>query len=314
MKRPLLACLLGCWTSFVGLAASTSARAEPPAAPVRDVLAAEAAFAEARALVQQGRWGEACPKFETSLALDPAAGTVINLAECYAQTGRTASAWLRYREAAALSRDAGQTARENVARERARALEPSLCRLVIRPLGRGALTVKRDGVESAPGVPVPVDPGKHAIVAEFPRRPSATFRTEVTVRAPVSGPCEDVTVDVPEPIGAEEAPSVPAKEPDRLSSSSSSSGGWRAQHTLALVAGGLSIAGLAVGTVFGLDASSKQNESEGLCTPQCNDRGRSLREDAGTRADIATVSFVTAGVFLVTAVVLWVTAPSPTGR
>src|SRR5687767_12500948 len=90
------------------------ARADGP----RDSLAAEVLFSEARALMKDGRWEEACPKLEASHSLDPALGTLLNLAECYAKVGRTASAWLRYREAAAVAVQQGQKEREGIARER----------------------------------------------------------------------------------------------------------------------------------------------------------------------------------------------------
>ena len=66
--------------------------ASPASAQGHDPVAAEAAFAEARALMQKGRFDEACPKLEASLSLDPALGTLLNLGDCYEKVGKTASA------------------------------------------------------------------------------------------------------------------------------------------------------------------------------------------------------------------------------
>src|SRR3954465_9465866 len=66
--------------------------------------AAEALFNQGRDLMTAGKFVEACPKFEASQQLDPGLGTMLNLAECYEKTGRTASAWAEYREAIPLAR------------------------------------------------------------------------------------------------------------------------------------------------------------------------------------------------------------------
>ena len=92
----------------------------------RDPAAAEAAFSEGQSLMKQGRFEEACRKLEASHALDPATGTLLNLGACYEKTGKTASAWLRYREAAASALAKGQREREEIARARVNALEPQL--------------------------------------------------------------------------------------------------------------------------------------------------------------------------------------------
>src|SRR5579883_366085 len=55
-------------------------------------ITATALFNEGRRLANQGRYNEACPKFAESQRLAPSGGTLMNLAECYERTGRTASA------------------------------------------------------------------------------------------------------------------------------------------------------------------------------------------------------------------------------
>src|SRR5437868_13903850 len=53
---------------------------------------AEQAFRDARALVEQNRWEEACARFEDSLRYEMALGTQLNLARCDKQIGKLASA------------------------------------------------------------------------------------------------------------------------------------------------------------------------------------------------------------------------------
>src|SRR5688572_32581495 len=111
----------------------------------------------------KGKYNEACPKFEASQQLDPGLGTMLNLAECYEKTGRTASAWAEYREAIPLARAAGSKSRQDLATERAKALEERLSTLTIRAMTGGEegvhLEIRRDGVpvqHAELGSPIPV--------------------------------------------------------------------------------------------------------------------------------------------------------------
>ena len=97
---------------------------------------------------------------------------------------------------------------------------------------------------------------------------------------------------------------VPAPPPP-----SERGGGLGTQKILALVAGGIGVVGLGVGSAFGLVAikkSTAQSECPYLCaTPD----GVSKWSDAVSAANGATVGFVIAGVGLAGAAVLWFTAP-----
>ncbi|WP_433926076.1 hypothetical protein AB3662_24425 [Sorangium cellulosum] len=170
-----------------------------------DTAAAQALFDAARQLMAQGKYADACPKLEESQRLDPGIGTQFNLATCYEQLGRTASAWSTFLEVAGAAKAAGQVEREKVARQRATALEPRLIRLTITaPADAPAdLQVKRDGApvgRAQWGIPVPVDPGKHTIEASAAGRAPFAKTVEVT-RA---GASEAVAI-----------PPLPAGEPAR---------------------------------------------------------------------------------------------------
>src|SRR6185436_4269196 len=99
------------------VAAAILFQALPAAAQSSNDAAARALFAEGRKLSSEGKWQEACPKFEESLRLVPGAGTRFNLADCWEHIGRTASAWSGFLDVAAEAKAAGQADREKASRE-----------------------------------------------------------------------------------------------------------------------------------------------------------------------------------------------------
>lgn len=287
--------------------ASAAERAE---AQTTDATAAQALFDQARGLFAQGRYDEACPKFEESQRLDPGSGTLINLARCYEQLGRHASAWNKYLEAAAAASATGNTRREKEARERAETLRPSLSTLTVDVSAEGkqvpGLEVRRDGSSvGAPqwGVPIPADVGEHTIVATAPGHEE--WRRVVRVE----GPAKSVSVAVPAltpstaaPAAAVEVVPEPELAPRR---------GLGTQRVLALIAGGVGVVGIGAGTVFGLKSKAKHDDAEQYCDgADCSDpRGVSAGEDAYAAGTLSTVFMVVGGVALAGGAVLWFTAP-----
>jgi serine/threonine-protein kinase len=268
----------------------------------------------------QGRPAEACPKLEESQRLDPGSGTLLNLARCYEQAGRFASAWNQYLEAASAARVAGNAEREGEARRRAEALRPRLPSLVISLSTEAravpGLEVLRDGVlVGAPqlGVPIPTDAGEHTLEARAPGR--VPWKTVVTLKgeshtATVTVPTLAVTTaTAPAPAAAAATAPAPTQEPSAASSSS----GLGTRRTLALVAGGAGVVGLGVGTAFGLKSKSHHDEAEKYCDGSvCNDpRGVTAGNDAYAAGNVATVFTIVGVVGVAAGVVLWVTAPSP---
>jgi hypothetical protein len=177
------------------LATTTSAHAQPTDSEKR----ADQLFQEGRALIEAGKFADACPKFEESQRLDPGLGTLLNLAACYEQVGKLASALTAFRSAEEQARAAGpgEKKREQTAAERARAIESRVARLTIilaaseRPTG---FTVTRDGVTVPPldfGRRIPVDPGTIVIEATAPG--FEAFKTEVIIARDTAAR----TVDIP---------------------------------------------------------------------------------------------------------------------
>jgi hypothetical protein len=282
--------------------------------------AAEALFNQGRALMTAGKFVEACPKFEASQQLDPGLGTMLNLAECYEKTGRTASAWAEYREAIPLARAAGSKARQDLATERAQALEERLSTLTIRAIsGEDAdthLEVRRDGValqEAELGSPIPVDPGEHLIEAAAPGKQKWSSKVQV------AGDAAKVQIEIPRlapeggasPAGTTSAPVVTTTTTTEPPSDKPASSG-SAQRTTGLVFGGAGIVGIGLGTFFGLQASSKWSDAKAKCSDypfNCGTEGTDLRSSAHSAGTVSTVAFIAGGALLATGVVLYLTAP-----
>lgn len=279
---------------------------------------AQGLFDEARTLMAAGKPAEACPKFEESQRLDPGSGTLLNLARCYEQIGRTASAWSAYLDAASAAHGAGNLEREKGARERAEGLAPKVSRLVIEVALEArvdGLRITRDGADVGAaqwGVALPTDEGTHEIVAAAPG--FRDFRTTVAVE----GQGKTVRLSVPK---LEQAPLAASPPPGPAADSSPVAGdrasepapsGLGAQRIAALVAGGVGVAGVVVGTIFGLQTISKKKQASetctgGTCTSQA---GVDAGNDAHAAGNVSTVAMIVGAAGLAGGAVLWFTAPS----
>jgi serine/threonine-protein kinase len=305
----------------IGLAALAPSAAW--AQPSPDARAAAAAlFEDAKKLMADGKYEQACPKLAESNRIDPGMGTLYNLAACYEQTGRTASAWVGFRDVEGMAMAAGQSEREKVARGRAAALEPKLMRLkiTVQPAAQSAgVEVKRDGAVVAPalwGTSVPLDPGKHVISASAPDRAP----WELTVTLEKQG--ETVTVDVPPLLEKKPAPPVtappgpvsgPAAPPVEAPPDAPAPRPW--QRPLGIAATAVGAVGLGLGVGFGFMAKSAFDGSNtsGNCdakTNHCNPMGLTQRSDAVQKGNVGTGVFIAGAVLAAGGVVLWATAPS----
>jgi len=157
-----------------------------------DVAAAQTLYDQAKQLEADGKYADACPLFEASYKADAQIGVLLNLADCHDKIGRTASAWVEFRDAADMAAKRGDN-RESYARDRAAAIAPRLDKLRISAPASvvPGLSVTRDGadVTALIGTDVPVDPGSHVVEASAPGYKS--WKQTVAVQGDGS------TVDVP---------------------------------------------------------------------------------------------------------------------
>jgi hypothetical protein len=277
-----------------------------------DKAAAEALFTEGRRLMDAGRFAEACPKFESSQRLDPGVGTMLNLAECYEKTGRTASAWAEFREVISAAKAAESVEREELARQRATVLEKKLSRLTIALSVEAASTpnieVRRDGLIVDSGElssPIPVDPGKHVVEATAPGK----LKWFKTVELSQEGGRETVNIPELEPVGGS---SVSGSAPSNVEGAPAASPG-NSRKTIGLVTGGVGLVGIGLGAVFGLRASSKLSDAKSHCTSYpnvCDQGAKDPDSQAKSAATLSTVFFIVGGAAVATGAVLWLTAGS----
>lgn len=293
----------------------------------RDPAAAEALFNQARTLMEKRDFIGACAKFEESFRLDPAAGTLMNQADCEEKRGRIATAWGLWN--GALDMLQGDD-RLDYARERVAALVAQVPKLTLTFDGTlpPGTTIVRNNVplsSAVIGAPLPVDPGSQAVAVRAPGykewsmllavKPGEKRTIAIRLGQPV-GP-----VATPVPTSAPVTPSAPAANPSAsplsvsIPSPADSSGGF-SQRTLGFVVGGLGIASLGAGVVTAILAHGKGSDYEAAC-PNGSCPNDAALEDANAAADagrtLNTVSIATfaagavatgAGLFLV------ITAPS----
>lgn len=307
-------------------------------------IAAEAIFNDARRLMEDGRFTEACPKLAESQRLDPAVGTLLYLGECYEKEGKLASAWAAFRSAASAAHNAGQTSREQTAKQKAAELEPKLPKLkIVVPPGSEVpgLQVQRDDIDVGTviwGSAVPVDPGKHRIVATAPgkktwrrdidvgtepaetlavlprldddatkstaRTPPAAGATPPGATPPVAGNSQSVVVYAPPNSGTQpSARSAPRKENSTAT----------VMHVSGISLLGVGVGGLAIGTYYELKTQSKLQDAKSACNnypDDCSPQGIALNAESKDASNKATLGFVVGGGLVLAGLVVYLLAPS----
>ncbi len=243
------------------------------------------AFLQGKALMEQGKTGEACRKFAESLALERRGGTLLNLGVCWEKEGHYASALRVLHEARVRALKDGHADRAELADASLQRVEGKLSWLTVRLAPHAAapdLTIQCDGEDlpsSSWGTLRAVDPGQHTVLAAAAGRP----RFEVTVQV---GPAGDTQVV--------EIPAAPAPPPPRESAASPASAPTWIRPVGGVVAG-LGAALLVVGAVFGAEAIHEVQESDPLCPGDACTTPAAVKEngDAHTAARISDVAIPT---------------------
>ncbi|HET6146284.1 MAG TPA: hypothetical protein VFH68_02040 [Polyangia bacterium] len=177
-----------------------------------------------------------------------------------------------------------------------------------------AVKVTMDGepmVDRLDGIAIAVDPGAHDFTFEMASRPPVrrTFvigegekrRREIITLAPAANLARNAR-------SAQVQGKSSQASPDRGPSESPAP-----SRLMPLVAAGIGVAGLGVGTFFGLQALSRRSDARKACPDLCTDTdGVQMWRDARRSGNLSTIGFVVGGVGLAGAVLLWVTArPEP---
>lgn len=285
------------------------------------------AKAQAAALLEEGKkllnsndFARACKALEGSQKLDPAVVTMLYLADCYEQIGKTASAWAMFREAAQIARKTNQSSREAAAQRRASEVAPKVPKLTLQVEGEApGLQLLRNGEPVARetwGMSVPVDPGLHVYEASAPGK--KTFRIEVEVK-----PGEEARTIVIKLIDGAPQPTTSASAP--TSAPPSTAPGPRkgpgGQKIAGWVLGGAGLLTVGVGSFLAFSARNKSNDADALCRPEdrtrCTPQGASAGNDARSSANLATVVVSIGGGLLAGGVLLLLlpsSDPAPSAR
>jgi hypothetical protein len=263
-------------------------------------------FDEGRDLMAARKPSEACPKFAASMRLDPKGGTLLNLAVCHEAEGKTATAWLEFKEALVWARRDARPEREKLAEGRIAALEPKLSRLVVA-LAAGAdapgLEVRLDGAvvdRAALGTAVPVDPGEHVVVASAPGKKRWEAKVVVgaeadrkTVQVPGLETEAVVPVVVPATATARATATATAARSGSAPAPATTAPAATAAPIAGWVVGGAGVVAIGVGSYFGLSAKSKHDEARNEHCPDgyCDATAAQLSRDARSRGWVSTALF-----------------------
>jgi hypothetical protein len=289
--------------STAWLLAATSFSTAAFAQSSADTAAAKALFDQGRKLAAEGNYDAACAKLEASLASVNGAGTRFNLADCEEHRRHYLRAQTLFLQVAELAHEAGQTEREQVARDRAAALEPKLSRLTVE-LQTPAVEFELDGQpvdNEALVAPVAVEPGRHRVSAKRPGK--EPWSSEINVPRPglfvvvkvprlddAAGASPAVATPAPAattaPLGGA-TPAAPAARSNReesaprpslapLSDSEEPTTYEERARTArnakraALVIGGIGVGALLTGATFGLQYLSSNHDAKGVCPSSTN--------------------------------------------
>ena len=276
-----------------GVLGTPYAQAAPAAS---DRVLAQTLFEQGRALVDAGKYDEACPKIAESQRLDPAGGTLLNLAVCYDKAGQTASAWATFEEALLVARRDGRSERAVFATQRIAALKAILSKVVLvvsenaRVPGLGIRVDGKRIDEAAWNSEIPYDPGAHEVEV------SADGKQSWTTKLRLGSPSDVVKVEVPVLANAAATPAaLPSTKAVATTSPAAPSADSGAQplgnsRVLAYALGAGGIVALGVGGYFGLRAKSSWDTRNEHCSGgACDAAAVGYGEDTKTYATIANV-------------------------
>lgn len=272
---------------------------------------AERLFREGQKLLEQRRFGEACPKFEQAYTKDRQLGTLINLAFCHQEQGAIWYAWLEFREAEVKATELQRPDRRDFAKQRLVELEKVLPKIVIDnphevPLIE-VLVEDRRVWEAERGAAFAAERGQRKFVFRAKGKKPATALIDVSgshkVQHVAVPEMVDGSPDPPSPAAGDEAPAESAKgDPAPKGADPGAT-----QRTLGWVALGAGGAAVVVGTITGLVTLSSACSGGKSCDAD-------QRSSATTTGTVSDVAFILGAVGIGVGAVVVLTAPSASAR
>jgi tetratricopeptide (TPR) repeat protein len=278
---------------------------------------AEELFKQAKKLMAEKKYAEACPKFEKSYQLDPGIGGQLNVGKCYEEWGKLGKAYHAYTEALKKAEEANDNRAEKIKKLVAQ-LEPQVPRLVIHvppDADTASLQVAIDGVTVSVqdlANPQLVDPGPKQV--EYALGSGARKTKIVPVER--SGTSE-ITLDLPKAKAKPEKPDhgdvAVVKPPPHHDEPEVADTTGHGQRVAGLVIAGVGVAGMAVGSYLALSARSKYNDALAThcmgMTNACDAQGLTDTHDARSQANTATIVFAIGGAATAAGIVVYLIAP-----
>ncbi len=282
---------------------------EPPKPDKATLKAADSAFERGKDLLQKKKYAEACAAFEESVSLVPAIGAKLNVARCYEQWGKAATAYRHYASALEMATAAKDERVQQIA-ERIEELDREVPKLTIAlppemqaPAG---LVVLLDGAELAHtelGKVQRVDPGAHAVIVRVPDKTEQSFEVTADAKKPS---------ELMLPLEAE------AKQPELPLPPPAPKDPGRSRRMAGLLAGGAGLLGLGVATYLAIDANGDYDDAFAAhcssASNECTAVGQAAIDDARNQGTAATIIGGVALAAVATGVVLYFTAPKDAGE
>jgi hypothetical protein len=288
---------------------------------------ADQLFKKGKRLLAQKKYPDACASFEASDRLDPGIGAKLNVARCYQEWGKLATAWRWYVDAETMATNA-RDARAKKIHELIEALEPNVPRLTVKA-PRGAdlagVLLALDGATlepSALGVEQRVDPGPHEVattaggvrhVQVVPVERGST--AEIVLELPSAGRTRDTggarprEANRPGPAGAGATTTATV---DTDAGDPRSSG--RTRRFVGLGVAGAGVIGMGIAGLVTLGARGDYRDAiDAHCqgaTDMCDDEGLTITHRAQHRANVATVVTLGGLAAVATGLIVYFTAPT----
>ena len=236
---------------------------------------ADALFRDAKARVERGDFGSACALFQESERLDPAAGTLLNWADCEERRGHVAQAWQLFVQAKEALPEGDE--RNGYAEERIAGVASRVPHVTLVPAA-GAhrpLHVRVDDAEyseAALGVALPVDPGRHTIRVDSPG-----YAVAETVLAIAEAESKTLPIDAGLRLAVLPPLATEAPAPSH--------------RVLGSALAGVGIAGIATGIVSGVFVLVDADTYKAHCTPGCDSEGASAARAGQPLGILSPIAF-----------------------
>lgn len=281
---------------------------------------AERLFREGQKLLEERRYGEACPKFEQAYRKDGQLGTLLNLAFCHKEQGASWYAWLEFREAEVKAGEQKRTDRQEFAKKSRDELERALPKVILDGAQSHALTevlVEDKRVpEAERGVYFTAEEGKRKFVFRAKGKKPATLLVSI---GPKTEKLQHVAVpdleDAPPEIVAPAPTATSPADRDVAKPPPSDDDPGKTQRVLGWTVLGVGgAAGIAVGTIFGLQTLNNPciHFTDGSCKTLRPQEQTDQHDKAKSTALVSNIAFGVGAAAIVGGILLVVTAPSRT--